>query len=139
MPEDCIFCKIAKGEIPSTKLYEDAAVLSFLDIMPAAKGHALVIPKKHYHTLLDIPHEELREIMAVVQKVAAAIMATCGATGFNVIQSNQKVAGQVIAHLHFHIIPRKEGDRLHFEWEQGKAEIEELKKYAELVKSNLKK
>ncbi|MDP2974142.1 MAG: HIT family protein [Candidatus Diapherotrites archaeon] len=138
MADDCIFCKIAKGEIPSTKLYEDEQVLSFLDIMPAAKGHALVIPKKHYHTLLDIPHEELREIMAVVQKVAAAIMATTDATGFNVIQSNQKVAGQVIAHLHFHIIPRKEGDRLHFEWEQGKAEKEELQRYAELVRKKIK-
>lgn len=138
MADDCIFCKIAKGEIPSTKLYEDENVLSFLDIMPAAKGHALVIPKKHYHTLLDIPHEELREIMAVVQKVAAAIMATTDAAGFNVIQSNQKVAGQVIAHLHFHIIPRKEGDRLHFEWEQGKAEVDELKRYAELVQKKIK-
>ncbi|MBN2067329.1 MAG: HIT family protein [Candidatus Diapherotrites archaeon] len=137
--DGCIFCRIAKGEIPSTKLYEDENILSFLDIMPAAKGHALVIPKKHYHTLLDIPHGELREAMAIVQKVAAAIMAaTPGVQGFNVIQSNQKAAGQVIPHLHFHIIPRKENDNLDFAWEQGKAEQEELKKYAEIVKKNLK-
>ena len=134
---ECIFCKIAAGEIPSTKLYENEKVLSFLDINPAAKGHALVIPKKHYHTLLDMPHEELKEVMEVVQKVAAAIMSTMQAEGFNVIQSNKEAAGQVIPHAHFHIIPRSKGDRLNFQWEQGKAEQEELKKYAEMVKEKM--
>ncbi len=138
MGGECIFCKIVKGEIPNTTLYEDENVLSFLDIMPASRGHALVIPKKHYHTLLDIPAGELKEVMAIVQKVAAAIMSTTDATGFNVIQSNQKAAGQVIPHLHFHIIPRKGDDRLNFEWEQGKAEQGELKQYAELVKGKMK-
>lgn len=137
MEEECIFCKIAMGEIPSTKLYEDERVLSFLDINPAAKGHALVIPKKHYHTLLDMPHEELKEVMEVVQKVAAAIMSTLQAEGFNIIQSNKEVAGQVIPHVHFHIIPRSKGDNLNFQWEHGKAEQEELKKYAEMIKEKL--
>jgi len=136
---DCIFCKIASEEIPSTKLYEDGSVLAFLDIKPAAKGHALVIPKKHYHTLLDISHEELRELMAVVQKVAAAVVSTVpGVQGFNVIQSNNEAAGQVIPHLHFHIIPRSKGDKLDFAWEQGEAEKEELEKYAAIVKGKIK-
>ena len=136
--DECIFCKIVKGEIPSTKLFESESVLSFLDIMPAAKGHALVIPKKHYSTLLDVPHEELKEVMVAVQKVAAAVMSSVeSAEGFNVIQSNNEVAGQVIPHVHFHIIPRGKEDNLSFAWEPGKAEQEELAKYAEMVKGKL--
>ena len=138
MAEQCIFCKIVKGDIPCTKLYEDRQVLSFLDIMPAAKGHALVIPKNHYATLLDMPHEELKLVAEVMQKVAAATMvALPGVEGFNVLQSNNEAAGQVVPHVHFHIIPRQKEDRLNFEWEQEKAEMEELKKYAELVKEKM--
>ena len=137
--EECVFCKIVGGEIPSTKVFENENVLSFLDIQPAAKGHALVIPKKHYATLLDMPHEELRAVVEAVQKVAAATMvALPGVEGFNVLQSNHEVAGQVIPHVHFHVIPRAKGDKLSFAWEQGKAEMEELKKYAELVKEKMK-
>ncbi len=136
--DECIFCKIVRGEIPSTNLFESGNVLSFLDVMPASKGHALVIPKKHYSTLLDMPHEELKEAMEAVQKVAAAVMSSVeAAEGFNVIQSNREVAGQVIPHVHFHIIPRSRGDNLNFAWEHGKAEQKELEKYAELVKGKL--
>jgi len=137
--DECIFCKIVKGEIPCTKLYEDEQVLSFLDIMPASKGHALVIPKNHYATLLDMPHEELKSVTETIQKVAAATMvALPGVEGFNVLQSNNEVAGQVVPHVHFHIIPRHKDDKLNFAWEQGKSEMAELKKYAEIVKGNLK-
>jgi histidine triad (HIT) family protein len=138
MEEDCIFCKIVKGKVPSTKLYEDEKVLAFLDIQPAAKGHALVIPKKHYRVLLDMPHEELEAVMKAVQKVASAIMVSePGVQGFNVIQSNGEVAGQVIPHVHFHIVPRRAEDSLSFEWQRGKAEEGELKKYAEIVKEKM--
>ncbi len=138
MSDECVFCKIVEGKIPSTKLYEDESVLSFLDIMPASKGHALVIPKKHYRTLPDMPHEELKEVMEVVQKVASAVLSSIdGAKGFNIIQSNGEEAGQVIPHVHFHIIPRHKDDKLNFAWEHGKAEKEELEKYAELVKGKL--
>jgi len=139
MEGECIFCKIVKGDIPSTKLFEDENVLSFLDIMPAAKGHAIVIPKGHYQTLLDMPHEELESVIEAVQKIAAATMvALPGVQGFNVLQSNNEVAGQVIPHVHFHVIPRQDKDKLDFAWEQGKAEMAELKKYAELVKGKIK-
>lgn len=135
----CIFCKIVKGEIPNTTLFENENVLSFLDIMPAAKGHAIVIPKKHYQTLLDLPHEELKALAEAVQKVSAATMvALPGVDGFNVLQSNHKVAGQVIPHVHFHIIPRAKDDKLSFAWEHGKAEMDELKRYAEIVKEKMK-
>lgn len=135
--DKCIFCKIVRGEIPSTNLFESGNVLSFLDIMPAAKGHALVIPKKHYATLLDMPHEEMKEVMEAVQKVAAAVMSTLKAEGFNVIQSNKEVAGQIIPHVHFHIVPRSKNDNISFEWERGEAEKEELAKYAEMVKGKI--
>ena len=98
----------------------------------------MVIPKKHYHTLLDVPHEELKELMGKVQKVAAAVMSTVpGMDGFNIIQSNKESAGQVIPHLHFHIIPRSTGDNLDFSWEQGKAEQKQLENYDEMMKEKL--
>lgn len=139
MAEDCVFCKIVKGEIPATKLFEDEDVLSFLDISPASRGHALVIPKKHYATLLDVPHEEIKSVAEAVQKVAAATMVSLsGIEGFNVLQSNNKAAGQVVPHVHFHIIPRYKEDGVHFSWEHGKSEAEELKKYAAMVKNKIK-
>lgn len=139
LSKECIFCKIIKGEIPSTKLFEDENVLSFLDIMPAAKGHALVIPKKHYSILLDMPHEELKSVIEAVQKIASATMvALPGVEGFNVIQSNNEAAGQAIPHVHFHVIPRAKHDKLNFNWKYGKAEKDELEKYAELVKGKLR-
>lgn len=137
--EDCVFCKIVRGEIPNTTLFEDENVLSFLDIMPAAKGHALVIPKKHYATLLDMPHEELKGVIEAVQKVASATMVALeGVEGFNVLQSNNEAAGQVVPHVHFHVIPRRKEDKVRFGWEHGKAEMAELKKYAEIVKEKMK-
>ncbi len=135
---DCIFCKIVKGEIPNITLFENEHVLSFLDIMPAAKGHALIIPKKHYATLLDMPHDELKEVIEIVQKIAVVTMAALPEfDGFNVLQSNNEVAGQVVPHVHFHVIPRQKDDKLDFAWDQGKAEMEELKKWAELVKEKM--
>lgn len=137
--DECIFCKIVSGKIPATKLYEDDLVLSFLDIMPAAKGHALVVPKRHYATLLDMPHDELRQVAEAVQKIAAATMvALPGVEGFNVLQSNNEAAGQVIPHVHFHIIPRHREDKINFAWEHGKAEAEELKRYAALVRQKIR-
>lgn len=135
--EDCIFCKIVKGEIASTKLYEDDNVLGFLDIAPASKGHTLVITKKHYETLLDVPADELAALVKAVQSIAKAVQQATGAAGFNILQSNNKVAGQVIAHVHFHIIPRNEGDGLSFAWQHGKPEAEELQQLAAEIKKKL--
>jgi len=139
MAEDCVFCRIAKGEIPATRLFENESVLGFLDISPASKGHALVITKKHYATLLDAPPGELGAAIEAVQKIAAATMASVpGIEGFNVLQSNSRAAGQVIPHVHFHIIPRYKDDGVHFSWQHGKPEAEELEKYAALVKKKMK-
>jgi len=137
MDENCVFCKIVKGDIPSVKLFENDSVLAFLDIMPAAKGHSLVIPKRHHPQIIDVPHEDLKEAMLAVQKIGAAQMSALGADGFNVLQSNGEAAGQVIGHVHFHVIPRKKGDKLNFSWVQNKEEKEELERYCRLIKEQI--
>ncbi len=134
---DCIFCKIAKGEIPSSKLYEDSSFLSFLDIAPANHGHSLVIPKKHYETLIDIPEPELKLLISTVQKVIKAVVKGTGAEGFNVFANNKKVAGQIVPHVHFHIVPRFAGDGIKFNWPQRKYEEGEMDKVREMIVNSL--
>jgi len=133
--EDCIFCKIIKGDIPCAKLYEDQNVLAFLDIGPISEGHSLIVPKKHQETLLDIPNEEILPVFSAVKKVAQAQQKALGNEGFNILMNNKQVAGQVVPHAHIHIIPRDEGDGLFKEWsskeyEPGKMEevLEKMKK-----------
>ncbi len=134
---ECIFCKIVFGKIPATKLFENEKVLAFLDVFPATTGHCLVIPKKHHETLLNVPHEELCEMIVVLQKSAAAIEKATKCDGFNVFQSNHEIAGQVIKHVHFHIIPRYKDDKLNFKWEQNKIESTELQEWQKKIKSML--
>jgi histidine triad (HIT) family protein len=117
--ESCIFCKIVSGEIPSYKIYEDENTLAFLDIMPVNPGHTLVIPKKHYENIEAIPEEELASLIKVVKKVGSALKNNFGAKGYNLMENNDPIAGQIIPHLHFHLIPRVEGDDLKM-WPQGK-------------------
>jgi histidine triad (HIT) family protein len=106
---DNIFAKIIKGALPAYKVYEDDKTIAFLDIMPRAPGHTLVIPKHPARNLLDIPAEELAHVMRVAQMVANAGMKAFGADGVTVQQFNEAAGGQVVFHLHVHVIPRKEG------------------------------
>ena len=110
MKNDCIFCAIAAGEIPSFRIYEDDAVIAYLDINPVSEGHTLVIPKVHTEGLLDTPDDTLATIVARVKKVAAHLKAALPCEGFNIAQNNGEVAGQTVRHVHFHIVPRREGD-----------------------------
>lgn len=119
MSADCIFCKIVAGRIPSTKVYEDDAVLAFMDIGPIVKGHVLVIPKAHHDPLTAVPAPLLARVMQVVQKVAAAQMAGLGADGVNLHQANGAAAGQVVPHVHFHVIPRFANDGHRWNWKAG--------------------
>ncbi len=109
---DCIFCRIIKGTIPCEKLYEDDRVISFLDINPASPGHTLVLPKAHFATLFDIPEEELKVCATAVQKIARAVLSATKAPGLNLLQNNFPAAGQLVHHLHFHLIPRFHDDNL---------------------------
>lgn len=108
--KDCLFCRIVRGEIPSSKVYEDEHVYAFLDIAPNFYGHCLVVPKNHYKNILDIDMKEICAVFAAVQKIAPAVMKATGAEGFHVIQNNNEAAGQTVFHTHFHIVPRKTGD-----------------------------
>lgn len=121
---NCIFCKIASGDIPAWKLYEDEHVLSFLDIGPLSEGHCLIIPKRHYVTIDEMPAEEAAACMAVVPKLSRAVMDSVDAKGWNVLQNNGRVSGQAVDHVHIHIIPRNEGDGLGFRWPAGSLDDE---------------
>jgi histidine triad (HIT) family protein len=108
----CKFCKIARKEMSASRIYEDERVMAFLDIRPLNEGHALVIPKKHYETIFDIPDEEIGHLYKIVKKVACAVKEGVNAEGITISQHNGKAAGQVIFHLHVHVIPRYEGQKL---------------------------
>lgn len=109
---DCIFCKILKGDIPSYKIYEDEKTYAFLDISCDSFGHTLVIPKKHFTNALDCDWEYFQAVMVAVQKISRHFVDDCGFDGVNIINASGKAAQQSVFHLHFHIIPRKNGDGL---------------------------
>lgn len=132
--EDCLFCKIASGDGKAEKLYEDGKTLAFLDIFPASQGHSLVIPKKHYRTLTDMSPGDLAATIKTVQKIGKAVAKAMNAGGFNVVQSNERAAGQVVFHVHFHVIPRKEGDKLSFSWPHLREKDIDLPKSREMIK-----
>ena len=110
--KDCIFCKISKGEIPSEKIYENAGFFSIPDKNPSTKGHSLVISKKHFETTLDLPLTLGHEFLDCLKKTSLILIKKEKAEGFNIINNNFEIAGQVVKHFHFHIIPRKKGDGL---------------------------
>ena len=125
--DDCLFCKMVTGQIPVTKIYEDETVLAFLDIGPISDGHTLVIPKQHFEKLHDCPAELLGRVFSRLGKIAGAVAAAMDSDGYNLLCNNGRAAGQLIEHLHFHIIPRNTGDRLFsrwpsYEYEDGKIE-----------------
>ncbi len=127
----CVFCKLVSGEIPSKKVYEDESTVAFLDISPVAKGHCQVIPKKHAENLLLADEETIKSTIVAVKKTAELLTKSLGIQSFNVMQNNGKQAGQIVEHLHFHVIPRFEGDGKKFDWSNEKpsqGELEELAK-----------
>ncbi|KAI0127957.1 hit family protein [Xylariales sp. AK1849] len=130
----CIFCKIIKGEIPCFKLFESDKTLAFLDINPLSRGHALVIPKYHGEKLLDVPDDHLGEILPLVKKLAKAT----GATDYNLLQNNGRVAHQVVDHVHFHMIPKpNQTEGLGISWPQQTTDMDGLKALFEELKSKM--
>lgn len=124
--EDCIFCKIANGEIPSKTLYEDERFRVILDLGAATKGHSLVIPKEHAENLYELPEEFAAEVLPVAKKVAAKMKANLQCDGLNLVQNNGEVAGQTVMHFHLHMIPRYENDGQNILWVPGAPSQEEL-------------
>lgn len=139
MANPCIFCRIVAGEIPCTRVYEDDAVIAFMDINPVTKGHTLVVPKSHHDPLTDMPPSLLGKTILAVQKVAAAQYAGLEAAALNVTQANGELAGQCVPHVHFHVIPRYAGDP-HHQWTPGKYESpEEMERYAARIREAVKR
>ena len=124
--DNCIFCKIANGEIPSNTIYEDDRFRVILDNGPATKGHALVLPKEHFADLYEIPEDVLSGAAAVAKKVAATMKEKLGCDGLNLVQNNGEAAGQTVMHFHLHIIPRYENDGQHILWKPTSPSAEEL-------------
>ena len=129
MKNDCVFCAIAAGEIPSFKVYEDDLALAYLDINPFAKGHTLVIPKVHAADIMEIGESDLSELVVRVKRVASHLKDVLGCDGFHILQNNGAAAGQTVRHIHFHIVPRWNGDPIVFENHAG--DMEELAALAE--------
>ena len=108
--EDCIFCKIIGGEIPSAKILETDSVLAFMDINPVSRGHALIVPKAHYSAFPEIPVDILAQLGEAMQRIGTAVLSQLKSDGFNVLLNNGRAAGQLINHAHFHLVPRNAGD-----------------------------
>lgn len=124
--EDCIFCKIANGEIVSRMLYEDDKFRVIMDLSPVTKGHALILPKEHYEDLFSLPEILTKEAFALAKKMANEIKDTLHCEGFNVIQNNGAVAGQTVFHFHIHLIPRYKDDLHAISWNPKSVPSEEL-------------
>lgn len=135
--QECVFCKIADNKIPSVNIYDSGRSLAFMDIMPARKGHVLVIPKKHGEILSDISEEDLKDIILTVRKVTDAMFKSLCCDGINVHQCNRAAAGQVVNHVHFHLIPRVEGDNLNFGWPHEAYDKGEMENIAGKIRSSL--
>ena len=117
--ENCIFCKILAGEIPSTAVYEDDDFKAILDVNPAARGHVIILPKNHAANIYELPDEDASKIMVVAKKIATAIEKAYHCDGVNILQNNGEAAGQTVFHLHVHVIPRFKGDTVNIGWKQG--------------------
>ncbi len=130
----CIFCRIVKGEVPASRVYEDNVALAFLDIRPLNEGHTLVIPKRHYAYVYDVPDDEIAHLHKIAKKIAVAIKKGIKAEGITISQHNESAAGQDVFHLHIHVIPRYKGQKLpRFEElkEVSRAELDEVAKKTE--------
>lgn len=131
--ENCIFCKIANGDIPSRTLFEDDHFRVILDAGPATRGHALVLPKDHYQDLFELPEDVAADAMRVAQKVGAQIVSKMDADGMNLVQNNGETAGQTVRHFHVHLIPRYKDDGQHILWEPRTLSDDELDRIRDTI------
>ena len=127
--ENCIFCKLANGDIPTATLYEDDDFRVILDASPASKGHALILPKKHYANLYELDDEVAAKVLVLAKKMITKLTDILGCDGYNIVQNNGEAAGQTVFHFHLHMIPRWKEDGVGIEWKMGEltdADKEEL-------------
>ncbi len=135
MAEECLFCKIIAGELPSTPVYEDEDYKVILDVNPAARGHVIIIPKKHAANIFELEDEEAAKVFPIAKKIAAALRKTYHCDGINILQNNGEAAGQTVFHLHVHVVPRYYGDDVNIMWEPGNTP--DLEEVAQEIRKNL--
>ncbi|MDP1847334.1 MAG: HIT domain-containing protein [Solirubrobacteraceae bacterium] len=131
---DCLFCQIVAGEIPATVIAEDERTIAFMDINPASRGHALVIPRAHARDVHDIDTDDLRAVAATAQTVAARVIERLGAAGVNLLNSSGAAAWQTVFHFHMHVIPRYEGDPLRLPWVPASGDMAQIAAAGEQLK-----
>ncbi len=135
--ENCIFCKIASGDIPSYTLYEDNLFKVFLDLSPTSFGHALLIPKEHYANLFELDDEIASKIFVLAKKVASAMKTSLQCDGFNLLQNNGEIAGQTMFHFHIHLIPRYKDDNTKIMFDHKSLKEEDAKRILDTIKKCL--
>ena len=135
--DNCIFCKIANGEIPAATLYEDENFRVILDLGPASKGHALILPKFHAANIYELPDEMAAKAMILAKKMATAMTEALKCDGFNIVQNNGECAGQTVFHFHMHLIPRYKGDNVGITWTPGELSDKDKEEILSKVKEQL--
>jgi histidine triad (HIT) family protein len=135
--DNCIFCKIAAGEIPSYTIYEDGDFKAFMDISPASKGHTVLIPKEHADNLFELNEETASKVLPIAAKVAKALKAELGCDGLNLLQNNGETAGQTVFHFHMHLIPRYNEDKVKIKWVEEEYVGEPLKDLSERIRKHI--
>ena len=135
--EDCIFCKIAKGDIPSATIFESNDFKCILDVAPANRGHALIIPKEHSDNIYELDAEMAAKVFSFATVAAKAIKEETGCDGLNIIQNNGEVAGQTVNHFHMHIVPRFKDDEVKVTWKQHSTESDAQNELAKAIKNRL--
>ena len=135
--EDCIFCKIANGEIPAAALYEDDDFRVILDAGPASRGHALILPKQHYQDLCELDEAVGAKVLGLAARLGKAMKSGLGCAGFNLVQNNGEAAGQTVKHFHMHIIPRHEGGPEMVAWNPGVVSPEDREQIVEEVTAHM--
>lgn len=135
--DDCIFCKLANGDIPTNTLYEDDCVRVIFDAEPAAEGHVLILPKEHFDNIYELDDDTAGHVFKVAKKIATAMNKTLDMDGLNVVQNNGEAAGQTVFHFHMHIIPRHNDDTVNVSWEKHKVSSERIKDITDEVRKYL--
>lgn len=135
--DDCIFCKIANGEIPSACIYENKEFRVILDVGPATRGHVLILTKEHYDNIFEIDAETAGRLFSLASVVARAMKKTLNCDGMNILQNNGTIAGQTVFHFHLHLIPRYEGDQVKVTWSQGEISDDEKTELVNMIKKEI--
>lgn len=132
--DNCIFCKLANGDIPTATLYEDDDFRVILDAGPASKGHALILPKEHYANLYELPDEMAAKVLVLAKKMITKLTDILGCDGYNIVQNNGETAGQTVFHFHLHMIPRYKGDSVGLGWPMGELKEEDKNEILDKLK-----